>query len=264
MSVITDIWNRNLLFRYRRRICRTENRHSDMEVFRYWHQSSIRYPTLKKNIIPPIGFEPGPLAMVSECYNTKLKCLSIKMRMSDIGYWIKLYSNIQTPLSQSGFWVFWGIPEPATVYSLSTLPICHLIHATLVQVASWGGQKTMTSSFNNTVPSSPCCGHCWQSAGWNPLHAGIPSCLVLSSRQQWSGVFTCLVSTPLPFHQLLVDCKVVLNPTGKLQPNTHMVEQQLRTNGKPVATRASYWTQPCTPQPSLHLRTWSPGYREAF
>jgi hypothetical protein len=65
------------------------------EVFRYQHQSSFRYPTLKKTILQPSGFEPPPLGMVSKCYNTKLRFMSVQVAMSDIGYRRKLYSNIR-------------------------------------------------------------------------------------------------------------------------------------------------------------------------
>ncbi len=47
------------------------------EVFRYRHQSSFRYPTMKKKIITLCEFEPAPLEIVSKHYNTKLLCLSV-------------------------------------------------------------------------------------------------------------------------------------------------------------------------------------------
>jgi hypothetical protein len=64
------------------------------EVFRYQHQSSFRYLTLKKKYIPTWKFEPGPRRMVSERYNTELLYISLNL-MSDIGYRIKLYSDIR-------------------------------------------------------------------------------------------------------------------------------------------------------------------------
>jgi hypothetical protein len=46
---------------------------------------------IKKKIIPVGEFEPVPLSMVTEHYNAKPQC----RRMSDIGYRIKLYSDIR-------------------------------------------------------------------------------------------------------------------------------------------------------------------------
>jgi hypothetical protein len=54
------------------------------EVFRYRHQSSFRYPTLKKKKISACRFEPTTLRMVSERYDTKLLWLPKQFRMSDI------------------------------------------------------------------------------------------------------------------------------------------------------------------------------------
>jgi hypothetical protein len=65
------------------------------EVFRYQHQSPFRYPTLKKEVIFSGGFEFEPLDLVHERYNTQLHCFSVTVWMSDIGYRIKLYSEIR-------------------------------------------------------------------------------------------------------------------------------------------------------------------------
>ncbi len=65
------------------------------EVFRYRHQSSFRYRTLKKKNISLRRFKPMPLELVSRRYNTKLLWLSVYNRMSDIGYGKKLYSDIR-------------------------------------------------------------------------------------------------------------------------------------------------------------------------
>jgi hypothetical protein len=46
------------------------------EVFRYRHQSSFRYPILKKKNVLSCIFEPTSLGMISECCNTKLLYLS--------------------------------------------------------------------------------------------------------------------------------------------------------------------------------------------
>jgi hypothetical protein len=63
------------------------------EVFRYRHQSSFRYPTLKEKIIYSCKFEPAPLGMVNECYTTALLYLSVRLGMSDIVYGEKIYSD---------------------------------------------------------------------------------------------------------------------------------------------------------------------------
>ncbi len=201
MSAITDIRNRNLLFRYWRRIWRTENRHSDMEVFRYWHQSSIRYPTLKKKIIPPIGFEPGLLAMVSECYNTKLKCVSTKMWMSDIGYRIKLYSNIHIMSDSAlsvrflGFLGDTGASNSVFPFHSSNLPSdpCHTGPG-----GQLGGQKTMTSSFNNTIFTL-----LWTllAVSWlKPVPCGNSQqpCPILKATVEWRFHLSSQYTTPFP------------------------------------------------------------------
>ncbi len=83
---IGNIRHRHLLFRYRRQICRTENQHSDIgsvpiSTWEFIPKSDI----LKKNLIPPGRFQPVPLEPDSEHYNTKLRCLSIFIGMSDSG-----------------------------------------------------------------------------------------------------------------------------------------------------------------------------------
>ncbi len=65
------------------------------EVFRYRHQSSFRYPTLKKKEKFTLRFEPAPLGMMSEHFNFTLLGLSYKIGMLDIGYRIKLHSDIR-------------------------------------------------------------------------------------------------------------------------------------------------------------------------
>ncbi len=65
------------------------------EVFRYQHQSFFRYPTLKKKNISLSRFEPATLALISDRFNTKSLWLSILIGMLDIGYRIKLYSDIR-------------------------------------------------------------------------------------------------------------------------------------------------------------------------
>jgi hypothetical protein len=65
------------------------------EVFRYWHQSLFRYPILKKKNISSCRFEPTTHGTGYEYYITKLLCLSIYIWMSEIGYRIKVYSDIR-------------------------------------------------------------------------------------------------------------------------------------------------------------------------
>jgi hypothetical protein len=65
------------------------------EVFRYRHQSSFRYPTLKKKYIPPRRLQPATYGLISEYFNTELLRLIVINWMSDIGYRIKLYFDIR-------------------------------------------------------------------------------------------------------------------------------------------------------------------------
>ncbi len=65
------------------------------KVFQYRHQSSFRYPHWRKKHLSSCRFEPAPLGMLSERYNSKLLWLSVNVGMSDIGYRIKLYSAIR-------------------------------------------------------------------------------------------------------------------------------------------------------------------------
>ncbi len=90
----SDIRHRHLFFRYRRQICRTEKRLSDI--------GSV--PISPSELIPISNMEEifflvdsisTSLGTVSERYNTKLLCLSIHIEMSDIGYRIKVFSDIR-------------------------------------------------------------------------------------------------------------------------------------------------------------------------
>ncbi len=93
MSAISDIRHRHLLFRYRRQILK--NVIPISEVFQYRHQSSFRYPILKKKNIPACRFESTSFGMVCKRYNTKLLYQSVCIEMSDIGYLKKVYSDIR-------------------------------------------------------------------------------------------------------------------------------------------------------------------------
>ncbi len=86
MSAISDIRHRHLLFRYRRQICRTEKRHSDI--------GSVLISTSEFIPISDFAlcrFESAPLGMVREGYNTELLRLSLLNGMSDIGYRTKFH-----------------------------------------------------------------------------------------------------------------------------------------------------------------------------
>jgi hypothetical protein len=65
------------------------------EVFQYRHQSSFRYPTLKEKNFSPCRCESAPFGFGSSRYNTKVLCMFISKGMSNIGYRIKLYSDIR-------------------------------------------------------------------------------------------------------------------------------------------------------------------------
>ncbi len=69
-------------FRYRKCSNIDIRSHSDI---RYW----------RKKIISSCRFEPTSLGKVSERYNTKLLCQLVRIEMSDIGYRIKVYSDIR-------------------------------------------------------------------------------------------------------------------------------------------------------------------------
>ncbi len=95
MSAISNIRHRQLLFRYRRQICRTEKRHSDIGSVPISTSEFILISDIEENNISPSRFKPTPLAAVSECYNTKLLWMPGSAKMSDIGYRKKHYSDIR-------------------------------------------------------------------------------------------------------------------------------------------------------------------------
>ncbi len=93
---ISDIWHWHLLFWYRRQICRTEKRHSDIRSVPI---STSEFNPIseieEKKSISPCRFEPTLLGLDSKHYNTNLLWLSVQHWMSDIAYRIKLYSHIR-------------------------------------------------------------------------------------------------------------------------------------------------------------------------
>jgi hypothetical protein len=94
VGAISVIRHRHLLFRYRRQICRTEERHSDIGSVPISTSELIPISDIEEKNIFTCRFEPTPLETEIERYNTILLCLSKQIGMSDIGYRIKLYSDI--------------------------------------------------------------------------------------------------------------------------------------------------------------------------
>jgi hypothetical protein len=95
MSAISDIRHRHLLFRYRRQICRTEKRHSDIGSVPISTSELIPISDIEEKNISICKFEPTSLGFLSKRYNTEILRLSMYIWMSDIGYRIKLYSDIR-------------------------------------------------------------------------------------------------------------------------------------------------------------------------
>ncbi len=67
-----------------------------LEVFRYQHQSSFRYPILKKQKYFSVLIRTLSLGTVSKLYNINLLWLSVSLGMSDIGYLINFCSDIMS------------------------------------------------------------------------------------------------------------------------------------------------------------------------
>jgi hypothetical protein len=74
---IGDIRHRHLLFWYRKKICRMENCHSNIE----------RVPISTSGCIP--------LSNIKIIYHWWAQSWSVRNRMSDILYWIKVYSDVR-------------------------------------------------------------------------------------------------------------------------------------------------------------------------
>ncbi len=85
MSAISDIPHRHLLFRYRKQICRTEKRHSDIGSVPISTSGFIPISDIEEKKCSPYRFEPMTLEMVTQRYNSKLLWRSINIGMSDIG-----------------------------------------------------------------------------------------------------------------------------------------------------------------------------------
>ncbi len=87
ISAISDIRHRHLLYRYRKKICRTENSHSDTEGFRYRYLSPFRYLISKKYLSHQQDSNHRHLFSQPLCW-------FMNFWMSDIGYRIQVYSDI--------------------------------------------------------------------------------------------------------------------------------------------------------------------------
>jgi hypothetical protein len=96
MSAISDIRHRHLLFRYRKNICRTENRHSDVGRVPISTLELIPISDIKRKYhIISAGFELKSHAFTGERITPQLLCGSVNCVMLDIRYRIKVYSDIR-------------------------------------------------------------------------------------------------------------------------------------------------------------------------
>ncbi len=89
---ISDIWHRHLLFRYRRHICWTEKRHSDIGSVPISTSELIPISDIEEKNFSSCRFEFMTLGKVSERYNTELLWLFVYnwCQIFDL----KLYSDI--------------------------------------------------------------------------------------------------------------------------------------------------------------------------
>ncbi len=94
MTAIFDIRHRHLLFQYRRQICQTEKRHSDIGSLPTLTPEFIAISDIEEQNFSLSAFEPTSLELESKRFDTKLLRLPVSKGMSDIGYRIKLYSDI--------------------------------------------------------------------------------------------------------------------------------------------------------------------------
>jgi hypothetical protein len=86
ISAVSDIRHRHLLFRYRKKICRTENSHSDIGRVPISTSESIPISDIQKILITSTGFEPKTLV-----YSATV----LIYEFLDVGYRIKVYSDIR-------------------------------------------------------------------------------------------------------------------------------------------------------------------------
>ncbi len=92
MSAISNIRHWHLLFRYRKKICRTENCHSDIGKVPISTSESILISDIQKILITSARFEPKAPVFKGECLTSQPLC---DLCVSDAGYQIKLYSDIR-------------------------------------------------------------------------------------------------------------------------------------------------------------------------
>jgi hypothetical protein len=86
MSAISDIRHRHLLFLYRKKICQTENCHSDIGGVQILTSESIPISDIQKIFNTSAGFEPNTLFS---------KASVLISEYMDVGNQIKVYYDIQ-------------------------------------------------------------------------------------------------------------------------------------------------------------------------
>ncbi len=94
MSAISDIRHRHLLFRYRKKICRTANCLSYIGRVPISISEFIPISNIQKIFVTPAGIEPKTLVFTGERLTSQPLCWSVTHGMSDTGYRIKVYSDI--------------------------------------------------------------------------------------------------------------------------------------------------------------------------
>jgi hypothetical protein len=95
MSTISDVRHRHLLFRYQKKICRTENCHSDIRIVPISTYKSFPICDIQNVCYTFAGFEPKTFNFAGERLTSRPLCWSASTWMSDIGYRIKVYSDIR-------------------------------------------------------------------------------------------------------------------------------------------------------------------------
>ncbi len=106
MSAISDIRHQHLLFRYRKKICRTENCHSDIGRVPISTSESIPISDIKKIFFTSAGFEPKTLVFSATV---------LIYEFLDVGYRIKVYSNIRYNVDSALFSPISEVPISSSV-----------------------------------------------------------------------------------------------------------------------------------------------------
>ncbi len=100
MSAISDIWHRHLLFRYRRQICRTEKRHSDIGSLPISTSALIPISDIEVKIFLPVDSNARPLGASAITLSYCAWLVWLDCRISDKTLFRYLIL-CQTPISQS-------------------------------------------------------------------------------------------------------------------------------------------------------------------